>query len=146
MNNLFPKGKEVIDFANDMFNQSIGQFTNFDFNKSDFKIDVQDNKAEYVVHADLPGVKQEDISLDYREDTLTMKAKRIEEIKEEDLERNFVRRERSFGALSRALYLPNVEQNNIQASFKKDGTLTITLPKKPELETPTSNISINAID
>jgi HSP20 family protein len=90
-------------------------------------IDVHEEKDGYIVKAELPGVKREDVSLSLEEDVLTIKGERREE-KEEKRE-GYLRRERAYGAFQRTLQLPRpVKAEAVSAEFK-DGVLKIRLPK-----------------
>ena len=53
---------------------------------------------------------------------------------EEDNERNYLRRERVYNKYSRSFYLGDVAEEEISAKFS-DGTLTVVVPKKQEVET-----------
>jgi len=92
-----------------------------------------------VVTAELPGVKKEDISIEVKDNILTIRGERSEdsEVKEE----NYYRRERSFGSFQRSFSMPTeVSPESIKASFK-DGVLKIEVPK-PEEKKP-KQISID---
>jgi HSP20 family protein len=76
---------------------------------------------------DLPGVAEEEIQIELQEDTLTVTAKR--ERADERAEDGFVRFERRFGTLTRALAVPaGVTDENISASYR-DGVLEIRVAK-----------------
>jgi len=90
-------------------------------------IDVHEEKDGYVVKAELPGVKREDVSLSLENDVLTIKGERRDE-KEEKRE-GYLRRERVYGTFQRVLQLPRpVQADAVSAEFK-EGVLKITLPK-----------------
>lgn len=91
-------------------------------------VDIVDEKDQIKVKADLPGMKKEEIEVNFENDVLTIKGEKKEgkEIKEKD----FVRSERYYGAFHRAFSLPaGVDAAKINAAYK-DGVLEITLPKK----------------
>jgi HSP20 family protein len=95
-------------------------------------IEVFEKEDKFVVKADLPGMKQEDISVSVVGDTLTIKGERKSEteVKEED----YHCCERSYGSFSRSISLPsNVDAKKIEASYD-DGVLEIILPKAPEIK------------
>jgi HSP20 family protein len=82
--------------------------------------------------AELPGVSRENIDIQVRENTLTLKGERRfeREVKDE----NYLRIERSYGSFQRAFSLPTViQQDKIKAVFK-DGVLEVTLPKAEEVK------------
>jgi HSP20 family protein len=95
-------------------------------------IDVFEKEDKFVVKAELPGMKEEDIDISVVGDTLTIKGERKAEteVKEED----YYCCERSYGSFSRSLAVPpNVDAKKIEASFE-DGILEISLPKAPEVK------------
>lgn len=94
--------------------------------------DVKETKDSFIFKADLPGVEEKDIDITLTGDRLVVSGKRESE-KREEHERYFAY-ERSFGSFSRAFTLPEgVDGENIQAELK-GGVLTLTLPKKPEVQ------------
>jgi len=93
-------------------------------------VDVSENQDSFVVHAELPGIKQEDIDIELENNVLTLKGQRNFERKDEKENYHFV--ERSYGSFFRSFTLPrNVDPNGIQASFA-DGVLSISIPKAEE--------------
>lgn len=128
---LVPFKKNGVRTTGDSFDDFITGFFNDDFftpiaSINNFNTDIKETDTEYIVEADLPGVKKEDITLDYKDNNLIISAKRENEINEE--KDNYIRRERSYGTFSRSFYIDNVDKNSIEASFN-DGQLKITLPK-----------------
>lgn len=98
---------------------------------ADFKTDIKDNGKEYVLEADLPGFKKEDIHVDIEDGYLTISAERNSESEKKDDKGNFVRRERSYGSFSRSFDVSSVKTDAITGEYK-DGVLTLTMPKKEE--------------
>ncbi len=93
------------------------------------KLEVAEKNGAYLVTAELPGVKREDIdvAIDGNQVTLSAELKREREITEED---RIFHSERSFGKLSRSFTLPQ-ELDETKAEAKlRDGVLELTLPKK----------------
>ncbi|MBR3623809.1 MAG: Hsp20/alpha crystallin family protein [Selenomonadaceae bacterium] len=97
-------------------------------NAQGFKVDVKDNGGAYELTADLPGLKQEDISLSYENDYLTLSAKREDNVDEKDDKGNYIRRERSYGQMERSFYITGIDKEHAKAEFK-DGVLKVELPK-----------------
>ena len=90
-------------------------------------VDIQETEKEYVVKADLPDVKKEDVKVELDGDMLTVEGERKQE-KEEKTKR-FHRTERAYGKFVRRFSLPtHVDSNNVKADFK-DGVLNVHLPK-----------------
>lgn len=99
------------------------------------RVDVTEKDGAYVVHAELPGVKKEDIQLtvDGAQVTLTAEIKREKETKEGDRNgqgERVLHSERTYGKVSRSFTLPQeIDDAGAQARFT-DGVLELTLPKK----------------
>ncbi|KPU43388.1 18 kDa heat shock protein [Oxobacter pfennigii] len=91
-----------------------------------FKADLKETEENYLIEADLPGIKKEAIDIEFNENHLVITAKRDETT--EDKRENYVRRERHYGEFKRSFHIDNVDQNGIDASFK-DGVLKVVLPK-----------------
>jgi HSP20 family protein len=90
-------------------------------------LDVSETDSEYLVRADLPAVKKEDLSVTVDNDAVTIAGERKFD-KEEKNERVH-RRECFRGTFSRSLSLPdNAEASGIRAE-SKDGVLTVHIPK-----------------
>ncbi|MBP2649958.1 MAG: heat shock protein Hsp20 [Firmicutes bacterium] len=105
-----------------------------------FRVDLRETENEYIVEADLPGVKKGDITLRYEGQYLTISAKRdeVNEIKDE----SYVRKERRCGQLQRSIYVNNIIEDRIEAKFN-DGVLSVSLPKQDKAQKRRGNIQIN---
>jgi HSP20 family protein len=93
------------------------------------KVDVAESNGAYLVTADLPGVKKEDIHVDIdgAQVTLTAEVKREKETVEGE---RVLHVERSYGKVSRSFALPQeLDEAKAEAKFR-DGVLELTLPKK----------------
>lgn len=94
-------------------------------------VDVYEKEDKFIVKADLPGMKDEDIDVSVVGDTLFIKGERKAEteIKDED----YYRCERTYGSFYRSIPLPsNVDADKIQANFE-EGVLEVTLPKSAKV-------------
>jgi len=90
-------------------------------------VDIQETEKEYIVKADLPDVKKEDVKVELDGDMLTVEGERKQE-KEEKTKR-FHRTERAYGRFVRRFSLPtHVDGGSVKAEFK-DGVLNVHLPK-----------------
>jgi len=99
-----------------------------------FKVDVQDMGDHFLLEADLPGVKKEDIKINLDGQYLTISAEQNVEKTEE--RKNYVYKERSYGSCRRSFDVEGIKTDEIKGKFK-DGVLSLTLPKrekKPEPE------------
>ena len=88
-----------------------------------------EDKANYLVRFDMPGVKKEDVNIQIDENHLTVSAERREEKTGEDRRSRFS--EISYGSYQRSFSLPTlVDAGKIDAKFE-NGVLTLTMPKLP---------------
>jgi HSP20 family protein len=93
-------------------------------------VDIFETNEAIVIKAELPGITAKDISVEVKDNTLTLKGeKKFEkEVKEE----NYHRVERSYGSFQRAFTLPGtIQQEKVKAKLR-DGILEINLPKVEE--------------
>ena len=95
------------------------------------KIDVKENDKNYTVHAEIPGVKKEDITISVENGWLTLKGERnpnpAAEIK------RVLHREIEPHAFARTIRLPHVVDVNAISAELENGLLRITLPKADEV-------------
>src|ERR1700721_10324 len=93
-------------------------------------LDVFEDKDNFVVKAELPGMKREDIDVSLHDNTLSISGERKNETRHEDVE--VYRAERFVGRFQRTVTLPMaVAADKVTATYK-DGVLSITLPKPEE--------------
>jgi HSP20 family protein len=104
------------------------------------KADIRETDKEYILEADLPGVRKEDISLEMRDGVLTVGVEHNEQIDEK--RENYIRKERRYGSFSRSFRVDGVDQEKINAKYN-DGVLTVHLPKAEEEKPKTHRIDIN---
>ena len=106
---------------------------------SSFRTDVTDTGDAFVLDAELPGFKKEDIKIDVENDCLTITAERKAD--EEEKQKNFIKRERFYGSFSRSFDVSGVNVDGIEAAYN-DGILKLTMPKKVETVPPTRRLEI----
>jgi len=123
----------VLDMMNEFFSTDVMSST------QGFRIDVSENDKEYVLEAELPGFDKKDISVELKNNYLTISASR--DCEKEEKEKNFIRRERCYGEFSRSFYAKGVKQEDIKAKYE-NGILTVSLPKKDKEEIPSKTIEI----
>jgi len=96
-------------------------------------VDLIEREDSLVLKADLPGLTEDDVQIEVRDNVLTIAGERKAE--HEDKQNGYYRIERSFGRFSRVLQLPEgVDADRIAASFE-NGVLEVTIPK-PEARQP----------
>ncbi len=109
---------------------------------TNFKTDIRDNGKEYILEAELPGFDKNDIGIDVENGYLTITASHTEEKDEKDKKGNYLRRERSYGTLSRSFDISEIEEGEISAKFS-NGVLELVLPKRAEKAQMSRKIEIN---
>jgi HSP20 family protein len=93
------------------------------------KVDVKEQKDAYVVHAELPGIRKEDIHVTIDGPVVSISAERKQE-KEVKEGEQVLRTERYFGSVSRSFQLgQDIDDGAANAKFT-DGVLELTLPKR----------------
>lgn len=103
-------------------------------------LDVYEDKDNLVVHAELPGLKKEEIDISLHEGNLTIAGER--KVEKQYGEKETQRSERFFGRFQRTVSLPKaVDASAVKAGYK-DGVLTVTLPKTAEAKP--KQIEVNA--
>lgn len=104
-------------------------------------LDVYEDKDSFVVKAELPGMKKEEIEVSLHDGSLSISGERKTESKREDSE--VYRAERFFGRFQRTVSLPTtVAADKVKAAYN-DGILTITLPKTEEAKPKKIDVAVN---
>jgi HSP20 family protein len=101
-------------------------------------VDVAESDDAYVVTAEIPGAKPEDVTVELHEGVLTIRGEKRSERDEKREHARYV--ERTFGSFSRAFTLPqNANPEKVDASFS-EGVLKLRIPKREEAKPRTINI------
>jgi len=96
-------------------------------------MDLVEAENEFVLKADLPGLSQENVSIEVEDNVLTISGERKAE--HEERKEAYYRVERAFGRFSRSLTLPEgIDPDSVKASFEH-GVLEVRVPK-PEAKKP----------
>jgi HSP20 family protein len=107
-------------------------------------VNVAETKDEFTVTAELPGLKPENVSVDFTDGMLTLRGEKMDEKTEKEDDRTYYMWERSFGTFQRTLPFPGgIDDKKIAAEFK-DGVLTVHLPKVEEVKPKRQTIQIAA--
>jgi HSP20 family protein len=93
------------------------------------EIEMFQRGDQLVIHADLPGLKKEDVKIDVTEDTLTIQGERKREHEEE--KEGVYRSERSYGSFFRVVSLPEGAMSDQAKATFKDGVLEVSMPAPP---------------
>jgi HSP20 family protein len=103
-------------------------------------MDLVERDNAFELSAEMPGLDEKNVEVNVANGVLTVKGHK-EEDKAEKKE-DFHLRERRFGSFVRSVRLPeSVDAEHIEAAFK-NGVLKVTLPKKPEAQTPVKKIEV----
>jgi len=103
-------------------------------------VDVLETDEDFVVVADLPGVKREDLELSVAGTLLTIKGDKKSEVPSE--KRKVFRKETWVGSFTRTIDLPvEIDQDEVKAELK-DGVLTVRVAKRDEAKTRTIAVSV----
>lgn len=111
-------------------------------NVTGFTPSVNTREGEYAYHVevDLPGVKKEDISVDLKDDVLTISGER--KTKSEINEKDYYKQECSYGKFQRSFTIPeDTDVENIEAN-SEDGVLEVVIPKLKKVEKETKKIEV----
>jgi HSP20 family protein len=93
-------------------------------------LDVVSDNGNLVLRADLPGIKPDEVKIEFEDDILTVSG--AHEERKEEKDKHYVRRERRYGAFSRSVALPTgIDASTIEAKTH-DGILEVTVPLPKE--------------
>jgi HSP20 family protein len=105
-------------------------------------MDLVETTDHYVLRADLPGLSDDDVNVEFQDNVLTLSGERAAE--HEERQEGYYRLERAFGAFSRSLTLPDgVDPDAIEAHFDR-GVLEIRVPKPEQKKPKTVQIALGA--
>ena len=127
--NLARAGTGFEDFYNmldDFFNDSFLSSPSRNLTRDTFKLDIQEKENEYLIEAEVPGIKKEEIDLNIDDDNLCISVNRIEEANKDG--KNYIHRERRATSMSRRIRLAGAKLDEIKAKLD-EGVLTVTIPK-----------------
>ena len=89
-------------------------------------VEVFERNGQFMVHADLPGMKKEDISVEVTDDELVLRGERKHE--KEEKEEGYYRSERSYGSFCRTIPLPEGVKIDQAKAVVHDGVLEVQMP------------------
>ena len=104
-------------------------------------VDIFETENEWVLKADLPEVKMNEIDIQIENGTLTLKGER--KFQKQDAGKGYTQVERNYGAFARYFTLPEtVDSEKVQAAYA-EGVLTVTLPKKEVAKPRSIKVQVN---
>jgi HSP20 family protein len=102
--------------------------------------DISETDKEYVIRAELPAVKKEDVQVTFEDGMITIKGERKQQ--KEDKNEKYHRIESFYGTFERTFSLPdNVDSDGIRCE-SKDGILTVHIPKTQNVKQKAKQISV----
>lgn len=103
-------------------------------------VDISESEKQYNVTVEIPGVNQDDVSIEVSNGVLAIRGEK--KFEKEGKDKSFYRVESSYGSFQRVLSLPkDVDQNAIEAEFK-NGVLNLTLPRKASSKPDVKRINV----
>lgn len=97
--------------------------------KNEMKCDIYEKGGKVHIELDVPGFNKEDVKVDLDDGILTIAASKHED--KEEKEKNYYRKERTFGSFKRQFNVGNINENEIDAKFY-NGVLKISFPKEEQ--------------
>ena len=128
---MLPKRNYYLNDYFDMFNMPL--------NKEYMKTDIYELDNKYYLEIDLPGIKKENIKINYENGYLTIYA---EKNVLSSGPNTYIRRERFYGEIKRSFYIGIKKDTDLKAKYI-NGILTITFPKADIPKKETKNITIS---
>lgn len=122
-----PLARAEFPFLNDFFQPF---FASNESMPVGMRVDVKDENDHYLLEADLPGFKKDDVNIEIDDGMLTISAEMKEEKKDES-KSNYVYNERRHMKLQRSFSLSGINETAVSAAYE-DGVLKLTLPKQAE--------------
>ena len=105
-------------------------------------MNLSESKDEFTITAELPGMQEKDVTVEYCDGVLTIRGEKEREEKKEEDERKYFLWERTFGSFQRSLPFPGgIAEDKISAGFK-NGVLTVHVPKAEEASSSTRTIPV----
>ena len=103
-------------------------------------VDISESDGEYLIKAELPEVKKEDVKVTVEDGVLTLQGERRQE--KEEKGKRFHRVERSYGSFVRSFTLPeSVDEGSVRAEYK-DGMLNLHLPKTEKVKPKAIDVKV----
>ena len=121
--------EDFYNMLDDFFNDNLMSSSNRNLLKDTFKLDIVEKDNDYIIEAEVPGIKKEEIDLNIDGDSLCIFLNRVEEINNDDKGgKNYIHRERRTSSMSRRVRLANAKLDEITAKLD-NGVLSILIPK-----------------
>ena len=97
---------------------------------NNMRTDISENENEYTLDIEMPGVKKDEININFEDNSLIIEIKQEKNNESND---SYIRKERTALNIRRSYYLENIDENSIKAKLN-DGILKVIVPKKELIE------------
>lgn len=105
------------------------------------RADIRETEKDYIIDLNLPGIRKEDVKVEVKDDVLTVSGEKKSE--KEEKGKTWLRRESSYGSFLRSFTLPEgLHTEDIKANYK-DGVLTLSMHKPPQVKSRGVTIKID---
>ncbi len=135
---------EISSILNRNFDSLFPEFVyNEDYEDSDkmsMPVELHEHDKDYMVQAELPGIKKEDLDIDLDKNYVTIKAKKEED--HEEKATDYRKSEFRYGEYARTIYFPKDIDTEKTTAKLENGVLKITAPKKEADETKTKKLTV----
>lgn len=143
--NPFNELEDVSNSLNKLFGRQItqpgsdvGMLAQADWSPT---VDISETEDGYVIKAEIPGVKKEDVKVTVQDGMLAIRGERKQE--KEEKGKRFHRIERAYGSFMRSFRLPDdADEGGVSAEFK-DGILNVTLKKSAKTKPQSIDIAVS---
>lgn len=134
---------EMQNRLSSIFGRSLGNNNDSRLTLADWTplVDVIEDKTEYVIKAELPGVKKEDVKVHVENGILTISGER--HFEKEEKGKKYHRVERSYGSFERTFSLPDTCKADKMEAKYNNGMLTLHIPKNEETTSPAIDIKVD---
>ncbi len=105
-------------------------------------VDIKEDANRFVIHADIPGVKPEEIDISMEDGVLTIRGEKKSESKTE--KEGYKRVERTYGSFYRRFSLPDTANAEAISASSKHGVLEVVIPKREAVQP--KKISVSAAE
>ncbi|MBI3316563.1 MAG: Hsp20/alpha crystallin family protein [Candidatus Omnitrophica bacterium] len=131
---------DIQDDINRVFGRSLVRKNDWMAKGFNPDIEVTEEADHYVLHADLPGLKNEDFNISVYGNTLTLKGERKQE--KESKEKGAYYSERYYGSFTRTMDFPTeIQGDKVKAAYK-NGVLEVLLPKSESAKPKQINVEV----
>ena len=111
-----------------------------EISKMAIPVEIEEKDKEYLLKAEIPGIKKEDLDIDIDKNHIIINAKKEEETKEDT--KSFIKSEFHYGEFSRSVYFPeDIDVEKTQAKLEH-GILRITAPKVEAEKTNNKKLTV----